>query len=63
MDKPTLDALKHLMEHIGLRATDSKSLHEDWLRVAAWMQEEEKELDYLETLGTDDPRHDLRGVR
>jgi hypothetical protein len=29
----------------------------------AWMRDAEKELDYLDVLGTDDPRHTLREVR
>ena len=56
MDRPTFEALKRIMERIGLRAGDPQSLRDDWLLVAAWMQKVEEALDDVETLGTDDPR-------
>jgi hypothetical protein len=50
------------MERIGLRSSDPKPLRDDWLQVAAWMQEIEEEVDDLETLATDDLRLELRAV-
>jgi hypothetical protein len=36
---------------------------DDWLRVTAWMEEVATEIDDLATLGTGDPRRELREVR
>jgi len=63
MDRPTFEALRRIMELIRPRASMSMELSEDWQRVAAWMQEAAKDIDDLETLGTDDPRRGLREVR
>jgi hypothetical protein len=41
----------------------SRELRDDWRQVAAWMDEVEKDIDDLETLGTDDPRRELRELR
>ena len=63
MDIPTFDALQRIMELIEPRSGAPAELRDDWHRVAAWMQEVEKDIDDLETLGTDDPRRELREVR
>lgn len=63
MDRPTFEALKRIMEQIGLRSTYPSGLRDDLLHVAAWMREVEKEIDDVETLGTNDPRRVLREVR
>jgi hypothetical protein len=62
MDRPTFEALKRIMERIGLVTGAPQDLRDDWLLVAAWMQEAEREIDDLETLGTD-ARPTLREVR
>jgi hypothetical protein len=63
MDSPTFEALKRIMERVGLRSSDPQSQRDDWLQVAAWMQKVEEALDDVETLGTDDPRRNLREVK
>jgi hypothetical protein len=63
MDKATFDALKRIMELIEPRSGAPAELREDWHRVAAWMQEAARDIDHLETLGTDDPRRVFREVR
>ena len=63
MDRPTFEALKRIMERIGLRAGDPQSLRDDLLQVAEWMQKVEEALDDVETLGTDDPRRNLHEVK
>jgi hypothetical protein len=42
--------------------TDAKGRTDDWLEVSAWMQETEKDINDLETLGTE-RRPPLREVR
>jgi hypothetical protein len=63
MDSPTFEALKRIMELIEPRTGAPAELREDWHRVAAWMQEAARDIDDLETLGTDDPRRELREVQ
>jgi hypothetical protein len=63
MDRPTFDVLKRIMELIRPRGTTPIELREDWQQVAAWMQEAARDIDDLDTLGTDDPRRTLREVR
>jgi hypothetical protein len=63
MDRPTFEALKRILERARPRNFDPKHIRNDWLQVVGWMQEVEKELDDVETLGTDDPRRELREVR
>jgi hypothetical protein len=62
MDRPTFDALQRIMELIQPRS-GAAELREDWHRVAAWMQEAARDIDDIETLGTDNPRMELREVR
>lgn len=63
MDRPTFNALKRIMELIQPRPGTPTELREDWHHVASWMQEAARDIDDLETLGTDDPRRRLREVR
>jgi hypothetical protein len=62
MDRATFEALQRIMELIEPRSGAPAELREDWHRVAAWMDEAAIEIDDLETLGTDDPRRQLREV-
>jgi hypothetical protein len=63
MDRPTFEALQRIMELIRPRGTTPMELHDDWQRVVAWMHEAARDIDDLETLGTNDPRRGLREVR
>ena len=63
IDSPTFDALQRIMDAMRPRVSYDKQLTDDWLRVTAWMDEVATEIDDLETLGTDDPRRELREVR
>jgi hypothetical protein len=63
MDTPTFDALQRIMDAMQPRVGRNKQSTDDWLRVTAWMDEVATEIDDLETLGTDDPRRQLREVR
>jgi len=63
MDSPTFEALQRIMELIEPRPGAPAELREDWHRVASWIQETARDIDDLETLGTDDPRRDLREVQ
>jgi hypothetical protein len=63
MDRRTFEALKRIMELIEARSGAPAELREDWHRVAAWMQEAAKDIDDLETMGSDDPRRVMREVR
>ena len=42
--------------------TEVKGRTDDWLDVSAWMKEAEREIDDVETLGTNDPGHEFRPV-
>ena len=63
MDRPTFEALKRLMELVRPHLGEAKGRTDDWLEVSAWMQENDKDITDLETLGTSDPRRKLREVR
>ena len=51
------------MELIQPRGTTPMELHDDWHRVAAWMQEAARDVEDLETLGTREAPRGLRVVR
>ena len=55
MDRPTFEALKRILERSRPRNFDSKQVRDDWMLVVAWMHEAERDLDDLESLGTDGP--------
>jgi hypothetical protein len=60
MDRPTFDALKKIMERAHPRKSDPVQVRSDWQLVMGWMDEAEHDLHDLDTLGTDDPRRELR---
>jgi hypothetical protein len=51
------------MELVRPHLGEAKGRTDDWLEVSAWMQENDKDITDLETLGTSDPRRKLREVR
>ena len=63
MDSPIFEALQRIMDAMRPRLRHDKQLTDDWLRVTAWMDEVATEMDDLQTLGTDNPRRELREVR
>jgi len=63
MESRTVDAVQRLMDAMRQRIGTDKQSTDDWLRVTAWMDEVATEIDDLDTLGTDDPRRELREVR
>jgi len=60
MDRDTFEAPKRFMERIGLRSNDPQGPRDDWMQVAAWMQETEKESDELESSAPTNARHCAR---
>ena len=63
MDSPTFEALKRIMELIRPRGATPMELREDWQRVAAWMHDAARDIDDLDTLGTDDSRRQFRRLQ
>jgi hypothetical protein len=60
MDSPTFVAPQRIMDSIRPQVGRDRQSTDDWLRVIAWMDEVATEIDDLETLGTGDPRREVR---
>jgi hypothetical protein len=63
MNSPTFDALQRIMDRLQPQVSRDRKSMDDWLRVTAWMDEVAAEIEDVETLGTADPRRELREVR